>query len=429
MLKLNTVDPLDTSINTTYMFDPKTYTIYNPDGSIADVTNLQTICDMMSDKLKVKKFKQLPSGIKHNTPTHIRIALGTNCNFSCKYCKQPKTVMSHEYSDEEIESFIEKFKTLDTSKLRNIQFWGGEPLLYKRTIFKLLDGLKPLVNNDTSFFTLSNGSLWTKEFVDIALQKGLYLGISHDGPGQCYRSADPLKLGSVSNDAIMYYWNTIKDTPENHFTVLVTMTNENTKDFAETEKFFVDRFGESIWTHINFLPLIIEDKEYVKCSILNTDEKNVPFKMLKYLISLGGIQTGFVPHILNIAKAIVEPKYIISDDQVSCFIASPNVLAMDIYGHVLPCQNFTDHILGDITDISSVKIPEYIKLKDKQTNCETCPVVTVCMGGCPLVKQEHLSDMCKNNFSFFIGIFAYVIFIATGKIITTIDGDFSCRDI
>lgn len=420
-----------------YGYDPIHCKIYDDNGVIVENHTLTEIIKHVKTKEQHDKCNR-DLKTKDNNPTHIRIFLGSRCNFNCTYCKQHRDIMLETYTKEDVDNFVENFfSNVDTSGIVQIQFWGGEPLAYKKTLLYLSKCLRERLPN-VELFTLSNGSLWTKEFVDEAMSVGLVLGISHDGPGQCYRTSDPLEPGTDSHDAIMHYWDLIQDDENVAFTILLTMTNKNTADFDETEKYFTDIFGEKIVGRLNFLPLMIDTTLQHNCQYDCSSDGKFAFRLLSYMIKKKMNPTPFTVQLIGFIRCFLNNNFAVNPMQVSCFMASPISLVVDMHGNIIPCQNYgsTSTLfdgsvakIGHISDMKDVKFPNYLKVDEKETKCMTCPVVAMCMGGCPLNKQEYLSPECKSNFVFYTGLLAYVIFLITGKILLSIDGDFSCKDL
>lgn len=437
LLQLNLQDPM-TNDKFVYTFDPLKCIIYDADDKAIDTMPVhEAIRGIHVHECKDKQSWDLKT--KYNTPTHIRISLGMKCNYRCKYCKQEHTDTIDNYTDEDISKLIDMMsKNLDLSKLKQIQFWGGEPLIYKRTLFNLIDKLRTIIPDTCELFALTNGSLMTPEIADKAYLNDLILGISHDGPGQLFRGGDPLKEGSVSRDGILRYWDLIKKNRENGFTILLTMTKANTTEFNATEKYFVDIFGIEILQRLNFLPLMVDNTDQSDCAMDYSSDSGMAFKIFSFLYHKQMSPSGFTVPLLGFMRYFFKDHFEVDTEQVTCFMASPGVLVFDLYGNILPCQNYNAESvlfdgstakMGTLEDLDHVVYPNYISLHKKETQCMSCPVVAMCMGGCPLNKQEYHSKECQLNFTYYMGMLAYLIYLFTGKVLMSIDGEFACKDI
>lgn len=91
------------------------------------------------------------------------IMLGSACNWSCPYCIQSvrefKQADPNEFCDKFLH-YLEKSKRVD--KINTFCFWGGEPLLYYKNLFILLERLSVLNIRDPMRIS-SNGSLLTED--------------------------------------------------------------------------------------------------------------------------------------------------------------------------------------------------------------------------------------------------------------------------
>ena len=435
MLQLLLHDPV-THNECIYTYDHLHLKIYDDTHTLVNIDHLKPLVENIKiHDCKVHKSNK-PHWKKCNDPRHIRITLGRDCNFRCKYCIQHHTDTENRDNITDADISIFKFlysKYLDFSNIEMIQFWGGEPLLYKNTLLKATKALREIVPSDTKIFTLSNGSLWTEDFVDECLKLNLQLGLSHDGPGQCLRSADPLKENTSSRKAILKYWNSIKNMSDedNYFSILCTATNESLKDLDATTKYFVDIFGDKIHGRYNFKCLIVENETQIPYMLDTSPKAKIPFKIFSYLFNTGISNNGFGLTIVDVLQMFLNENFSINDERVSCFLSSANILVTDLLGNVYPCQNYCtpDRCIGSIRDLENIVIPNYSVLKNHRTNCLKCPVVAMCMGGCPLVNYDYLSDNCKTQFVFNIGIFSYIVYLITGKVLMSIHGDFPCKDL
>lgn len=420
-----------------YKYDNTRCDLYDESGSRVVNKQLSEFVELVQPKLHQHKDKCSNDLYKkYKNPSHVRISLGSRCNYNCKYCKQERDEIVDNYTTEDIINFVNMFSTyIDHSNIHQIQLWGGEPLVYRTTAIELTRQLHDLYP-DVEIFTLSNGSLWTTEFIDDAISVGLMLGISHDGPGQSYRTGDPLREGSRSREAILKYWEYVKKNPSTAFSILLTITDKNSTNLFETEQYFVDIFGDEILGRLNFLPLMIDNTAQHDCQIDTSKEGNFSYRVLEYLMKKQLTPSGCAVQLLDFAKLFTRNHFHLDPEQVSCFIASPISLVCDLYGNIIPCQNYTVQSvvrgmsakMGHISDMDNIIHPKYIKLNQKQTKCMTCPVVPMCMGGCPLNEHSYLSDECKSNFVFYMGMLAYVIYLMTGMLVESVDGEFSCKD-
>src|SRR6185295_19888709 len=113
----------------------------------------------LSDYIPAFKADQGENPIrKHNAPRVLKIQMGLSCNLSCDYCLQKYVPRPDAPNLSLIASFIEKVKTYLRGQPENIQLWGGEPLVYFKTLKPLVVELKKLFPN-AKYTMITNGSL------------------------------------------------------------------------------------------------------------------------------------------------------------------------------------------------------------------------------------------------------------------------------
>ena len=127
----------------------------------------------------------------------LKIQLGLSCNYSCEYCSQRFVPTAEETSSKHVDKFLENLDSWMKETPKKVEFWGGEPLVYFKTLKPLAEALR-IKWPDVKFLMITNGSLLTPEINDWLVEQNVDVGISHDGPGQvdprqhCGAIADPL---------------------------------------------------------------------------------------------------------------------------------------------------------------------------------------------------------------------------------------------
>ena len=112
----------------------------------------------------------------------LYINLGLNCNFKCKYCHQNKFRNSSDVVPCTPERAHQLIEILKAAKLNpsGVSFWGGEPLVFWKSIKVLVPALRELYPNATINFP-TNGSLITKEIFEFLKKYDVGFYISYDG--------------------------------------------------------------------------------------------------------------------------------------------------------------------------------------------------------------------------------------------------------
>ena len=111
----------------------------------------------------------------------LTLHLTNECNLNCTYCfvKRGNQRMSREVA----------FKAIDLSLLDSnttgILFYGGEPLLERQLIADVIDYTKAIKKKTGHHFhykITTNGILLDEDFLTLAKEVNMVIGLSHDGP-------------------------------------------------------------------------------------------------------------------------------------------------------------------------------------------------------------------------------------------------------
>jgi uncharacterized protein len=115
-----------------------------------------------------------------------------------------------------------------------------------------------------------------------------------------------------------------------------------------------------------------------------------------------------------------------------CSMDKPDILAVDLRGNVLTCQNVSavgmapngeSHLLGSIHDLDRVKLNTATHFAHRD-ECLSCPVVQICQGACMFLEGRLWDTTCNNAYSDAVPIFAAGIEFLTGLFPIHIEGQF-----
>jgi len=136
-----------------------------------------------------ESHEQMIEDIKHKIP-QLTLEVTQNCNFRCTYCVYSEnypTRRNHKNKNMYWETALNAIKIFMQNSLKanikNISFWGGEPLLNFDLINKVVNYIKkryPDENMNYSFTT--NGSFFNDETIEFLIKHNFKLLISIDGP-------------------------------------------------------------------------------------------------------------------------------------------------------------------------------------------------------------------------------------------------------
>lgn len=366
--------------------------------------------------------------------THLKIQMGLSCNYSCDYCSQKFVERAPETSRKDIESFLEKLSKLEFDKEKGlkIEFWGGEPLVYWKTLKPMAELIKDHFGDwerGPRFSIITNGSILTKEICAWLYYMGFSVSMSHDGPGQSVRGPDPFD-DPEKKKIILDFYKTMK--PQNRMSFNAMMNSKNKSRRAVYEWFaeltgdgnvnlgeggIVDAYDEDGIT--NSLQTLEEHFEYRRTAFTDIFANNGEIGFRGQLDKIDNFTDQVLSH--GDAKFLNQ----------KCGMDSESVLAVDMRGNVLTCQNVSSletskngesHLGGTLDDYDNVEIKSSTHWS-KRAECPKCPVLHLCKGACMFLDNKFWEISCANSYSDNVAMFALSIEKITGYIPTLIKQD------
>jgi uncharacterized protein len=250
-----------------------------------------------------------PAKIEHgkrNLKT-IKIQLGLSCNFECEYCNQRFVPHADATNPDDVNPFVDGMSSWyhggedGLGAGTKIEFWGGEPLVYWKTLKPLAEAVKKKYPN-CHMSLITNGSLLDIDKNTWLDSLGFSIAVSHDGPGQPVRGPDPLE-DEKSKEGILDLYKRLA--PKRKFSFNAMINNKNISR-AGIQEFFVDlvrrELGEEMLRY-----LVIGEGTFVdaydegglSASLLDGDE-DVKFRN----ISLNEIREGKVKAFITINQKV-----------------------------------------------------------------------------------------------------------------------------
>jgi len=383
--------------------------------------------------VKVQEDVQQPAKIQHGKKDlkTVKIQLGLSCNFECDYCNQRFVPHADQTNPDDVQPFVDNMHNWfeggkdGLGSGTKIEFWGGEPLVYWKTLKPLAEALR-VKYPKAIFGIITNGSLLDSEKNEWLENLGFGVSVSHDGPGQFVRGPDPLTDAQSKAGIIDLYK---RLAPKGRMT-FNSMINSKNISRADIEEYFVnfvkDNIGEE---YLNYL--IIGEGGFVDAydegglaNSLLDGEEDVKYRNL----ALNEIRLGKVKRF-----SIIEDKYkdfivsLMNGTRIEsvpqkCGMDKSDDIALDLNGNVLTCQNVSavsvnpagvSHHIGHVSDLSAVELKTSTHWSDRE-ECPKCPVVHICKGACMFLSGDLWEASCNNAFSDNILIFTLAIEEATG---------------
>lgn len=331
--------------------------------------------------------------------------LGFGCNFKCRYCLQHqfKNVNQEELTfNNDIIEFIkkhaDKIKEYDKDNKLQIQFFGGEPLVYYDIIKKIVYELK---DYNVCFSMITNGSLITDEVIDFLTEYNIGCGISWDG-----RNTKLTRLVDVfeTNKENIFK---LKELTISGVVSSYTYPKEFIEDISKLEEEFLASGGK----HINFGLDPIYDFNNSDKELYNLDLKKIENEMRDMAYNFCFDQNKNSPRENEFMYSLIQHMnhYKDFDGTNKIYPKCMNgykVLNLDLKGNLYLCHNNVDYSIATIYDSK-----DFYEIKYKQINptfnnytkkCYNCEVRFICDGGCMLVSEEERDNFyCKQQKAFY----------------------------
>ncbi|KYK36553.1 MAG: hypothetical protein AYK19_22160 [Theionarchaea archaeon DG-70-1] len=321
-----------------------------------------------------KKFKYLYEKEKfEKRPLGFSLTLTYKCNLSCSYCYQGRGELRTDSMNEETMNSAIKFikKTVEQRNADEIllHFYGGEPLLEVKKIFKFLKELRPYIG--TAMID-SNGVLFTKE---IASRLGIYPTLFETtlaGPKDLHNERRPSKSGEGTYEKIINgIQNALSESMKVHLRIDIDEEIYNRVDELLDDLSERGIQKKQMVVSFNRIEPMLKGSDY-PTSLLT--EKPVNF-LYELAIEKGfPVQLGGYPGCL------------------ACYQQSTNWFSIDPGGFFYPCEGFfgfEDQKTGKIGKNGDIleHYPPYYDwhLRDPLSieECRDCKILPLCGGGCP----------------------------------------------
>jgi uncharacterized protein len=337
-----------------------------------------------------------------------------------------------ETSRKDIEAFMRRLDALEFDEAQGlkIEFWGGEPLVYIKTLRPLVEAINERFKEwqtKPRYSIITNGSLMTEEIASWLIGNCFEIAISHDGPGQHVRGPDPLQEPETRK-AILGLYRALRPLGRISFNAMLNRANTSRKAIHD---FFIEFTGDP--------NVILGEGSVVDAydeggygSSLETKAEHFAFRREAFndIFSTGG-NIGFygvIQKIDSFTRSVLSHREARVLGQ-KCGMDDPHVLAIDLRGNVLTCQNVSavetapngsSHCAGNIDDMDQVRVHSATHWRNRP-HCSGCPVLQLCKGSCMFLEGDYWNASCANSYSDNIVLFALSFERMTGFIPVYID--------
>jgi uncharacterized protein len=319
-------------------------------------------------------------------------------------------------------SFLENLPRWLKDAPTRIEFWGGEPLLY----FRKLEQLVPTLDRrypDAEFRMVTNGSLLTEEIVNFIARYDIYTIVSHDGPGQHLRGADPFDDPHLALRLRML-WHERKVHDRMMFNSVLTPVNH---DPVAIRRWFINKLeDESVVSSVEGAVVAHDDKALAGPSIWSDEQY---FSLRQSIAkSFESGEALKIPTLHNKAKGfLLSIQYGIPSFSMGqkCGMDRSDHIAVDLHSNVLTCHNMganSRHGLGSALGIEKVRLNTATHWAYRDS-CSHCPVLQLCAGSCMYLDGEQFTQSCENEYQSNLGILDGTLRRAFGLRLDHIEGD------
>lgn len=357
----------------------------------------------------------------------LKISLGLSCNYECSYCSQRFVPHAESSNPSDIEPFFASLTDALIDPPERIEFWGGEPFVYWKTLKPLAERLRELYPQ-ASFNIITNGSLLDAEKNEWLDRMGFGVGLSHDGPGYHARGADPLD-DAEKRVSIMDLYGRLH--PQGRISVNAMLHADN-RSRAHVQAWLQERFGKDV--RIGEGAFIDPYDDGGLASTFQTPADHIGFRAMAFKELRLGMAASFAigqQKIMDFVQSIRTARPSSALGQ-KCGMDKADNIAVDLHGNVLTCQNVSaaaaapngqPHQIGHLSNLQAVKMRTATHWS-KRKDCTSCPVLQLCKGSCMFLEGNLWDAGCDAAYSDNVPFLAAAIEYLTGCIPFYIEGDF-----
>ena len=413
-----------------FHYDNETNVLVGADGSTYKYPDGQYDAQSEQNKLYTIFDKNTPLK-KSQQIQLLKIQMGLSCNYSCDYCSQKFVERAETTTAKDVAPFMKKLEVLEFNEEMGlkVEFWGGEPLVYWKTLKPLAEAIREKVPF-AKFSMITNGSILTDEIIDWLMMMDFSVSISHDGPGQAVRGPDPFDDPEKKERLLGFYRMMTRLKKGISFNSMLSKNNQSRKEISD---WFRELTGDKNIALGEGGIVDAYDEDGITNS-LQSKQDHFNFRKLAFadIFTTGG-DIGFkmqLEKIDNFTRAVLSQSSARFLGQ-KCGMDDEHVLAVDLHGNVLTCQNVSaaetskngeSHLGGTLDDYKAVSITTSTHWS-KRADCASCPVLHLCKGACMFLENSFWETSCANAYSDNVALFALALEKMTGYIPTLIKAE------
>jgi len=398
-------------------YDPHTSELLNPDGT-------PVIAGAADGEFEMATAVSPASpGRKTNSPRNLKIQLGLRCNYSCSYCSQSNEIDTATVTKTaDAAEFLGQLGDWLAAPPSRIEFWGGEPFLY----FAKLKVLVPELSRrfpQASLLIITNGSLIDEEIIDFIERYDIEIAVSHDGPAQFLRGADPFEEPERAR-WLRELWRRRGPPKRMSFNIVLTAKN---RDISANRAWFVERVGDPEVALSTEGAVAVYDTQTLGGSGSWSAADYAGFRASMIAGFVGGDALRFGT-ILEKSRDFIDSLHQHRPSAAlgqKCGMDREDELAVDLKGNVMTCQNTGaqgKHGIGSVAELAAVRLDTSTHWSGREC-CNHCPVLQLCKGSCMYLEGDLFAQSCENEYHYNSAILAGILKRVTGLNLERFSGD------
>ena len=329
-------------------------------------------------------------------PLRLVILLGSKCQLHCDYCFQQNSsnhIPVDNFTPSKIEDFMKSLRKFDLSNISHVTLWGGEPLLYFKTIKQLVPRIRQEYPHFKNFFISTNGLLLNQETLEWLYENGIGMQISDDGKNQ----DRGLKAIQEFPRIRSFVKSFLETHPDMHVKINAVISKNNL-DLYQFTKWAMQAYGENIKISFNVLHTPVEDKDITNNSLYRFTDKQLQLVFTSTFKTF----TELTPSVRSRYDVYLHRLLKLGNIDTVCLSGRNAQLNVDVNGDTYVCNEFPFK-----------QTRKFIKTNDR-IKCNDCLVKNLCGGSCPLISDKNVYCLCDLSFAFYYGIFCAIVHNTTG---------------
>ena len=365
LFDIETID-LTTSQKQHWTYNSHTNDLFSPNGKLIERISVP------GSNFSTKKSRVIQQ---------LTIQLGLKCNKHCVYCLQSQREVVDNSRKGDIRQFVSLMSNLQFAERCSVEFWGGEPLVYWKTVKQLIPKLREIMPYSARFYFTTNGTLLDRKKVDFLYKNRVAILLSHDGKYNILTRG--YELGKIAKDAIQYSIELTKNSDnwqKTKYNSVITDYNANIHEHSE----FMNKMFPGI-IPLRQQPLFNINEKYLSRTAFTKTNLYVNTSIERYF-NYNETQ----PFKALYKRVEFDLTHKTPDKLIyRCGIFKPNYLCVDLQGNMLYCHNELIKY-GHLSDYDNA----VVEMTTPQTRegCKECTWLSICNGGCPL--RESVGSNC-----------------------------------